>query len=86
MKNAASKAIAISKALDAVIRDDRGRLIASLVSKLGDIQIAEDALQEASISALNYWARSDPRPTPPHQIMTVAASAIGDVNTFGHLS
>jgi len=58
MKNAAPKAIATTKALEEVLRIDRGRLLSGLISRLGDFQTAEDALQEASISALTHWGRS----------------------------
>lgn len=58
MKNAAPKAIAVNNAVNDVIRNDRGRLMAGLVSRLGDFQLAEDALQDAAISALKHWGRS----------------------------
>ncbi|MDO6591122.1 hypothetical protein DS901_15550 [Loktanella sp. D2R18] len=58
MTNAAPKAIAVNKAVDDVICSDRGRLMAGLVSRLGDFQLAEDALQDATISALGHWGRS----------------------------
>ncbi|WP_299029576.1 DUF6596 domain-containing protein [uncultured Sulfitobacter sp.] len=58
MSNAAPKAIAVNKAVNDVIRSDRGRLMAGLVSRLGDFQLAEDALQDATISALGHWGRS----------------------------
>jgi RNA polymerase sigma-70 factor (ECF subfamily) len=58
MKNAAPKAIAVNKAVNEVIRSDRGRLMAGLVSRLGDFQLAEDALQDAAISALGHWGRA----------------------------
>jgi len=58
MNNAAPKAIAVNKAVNDVIRSDRGRLMAGLVSRLGDFQLAEDALQDATISALGHWGRS----------------------------
>ena len=58
MNNAAPKAIAVNKAVNDVIRRDRGRLMAGLVARLGDFQLAEDALQEAAISALKHWGRS----------------------------
>lgn len=58
MKDAAPKAIAVQKAVDAVIRNDRGRLLAGLTARLGDFQLAEDALQDAIISALGHWGRS----------------------------
>jgi len=72
MPNAAPKTIAISKALDEVIRNDRGRLLAGLISRLGDFQIAEDALQEALISALGHWGRSGIPRAPTAWLMKVA--------------
>ncbi|MES2548879.1 MAG: sigma factor-like helix-turn-helix DNA-binding protein, partial [Pseudomonadota bacterium] len=45
-------------ALAQVLRQDRGRLLAALVSRVGDFQRAEDALQEAATSALVHWARA----------------------------
>jgi len=72
MPNEAPKAIAISKALDQVMRDDRGRLLAGLISRLGDFQIAEDALQEAMISALGHWGRSGIPHSPAGWLMKVA--------------
>jgi RNA polymerase sigma-70 factor (ECF subfamily) len=58
MKNAAPKAIAVNHVVDDVLRRDRGRLLSGLISQLGDFQLAEDALQEAAISALKHWGRS----------------------------
>jgi len=72
MPNATPKTIAITKALDEVMRNDWGRLLAGLVSRLGDIQSAEDALQEASISALGHWGRSGIPHSPIAWLMKVA--------------
>ena len=58
MKNAAPKAIAVQHVIDDVMRRNRGRLLAGLISRLRDFQLAEDALQEASISALKHWSRT----------------------------
>lgn len=58
MKNAAPRAIAVNRVVDDVLRRDRGRLLSGLISRLGDFQLAEDALQEAAISALKHWGRS----------------------------
>lgn len=58
MKNAAPRAIAISQVVDDVLRRERGRLLSGLIKRLGDFQLAEDALQEAAISALKHWGRS----------------------------
>ncbi len=55
MKNAAPKAIAVTHVIDEVLRRDRGRLLAGLISRFRDFQLAEDALQEACIAALKHW-------------------------------
>ena len=46
------------QALDRCLRQDRGRLIAALSTRLRDVQRAEDALQEAAASALGHWGRA----------------------------
>lgn len=46
------------QALDRCLRQDRGRLIAALSTRLRDVQRAEDALQEAAASALGHWGRT----------------------------
>jgi RNA polymerase sigma-70 factor, ECF subfamily len=43
--------------LDRVFREDWGRVLASLVSFLGDIELAEDAAQEAFATAAERWPR-----------------------------
>lgn len=40
------------------MREERGRLLAILVGKLTDIELAEDALQDAVESALFHWAKN----------------------------
>ncbi len=49
--------LAVARALEAVMRNDRGRLLAALISRLRDFQLAEEALQEAALSALAHWGR-----------------------------
>lgn len=46
------------QALDLCLRRDRGRLLAALASRTGDVQRAEDALHEAASSALVHWGRA----------------------------
>ncbi len=58
MKSAVPSAIAVQQVIDDVMRRDRGRLLAGLIARLGDFQLAQDALQEAAISALKHWGRS----------------------------
>ena len=72
MKDAAPKAIAVQKALTQVLSEDQGRLIAGLIAKLGDFQLAEDALQDAAISALGHWGRSGIPHSPTAWLMKVA--------------
>jgi RNA polymerase sigma-70 factor (ECF subfamily) len=51
-------------ALDAVFRDHWGRVLATLVGILGDIELAEDAAAEAFAIAAERWPR-DGEPTNP---------------------
>ncbi len=69
---AAPEAIAVTRALDAVLRQDRGRLIAALIARLRDFQLAEDALQEAAVSALSHWGRSGLPASPQGWLLRVA--------------
>ena len=64
--------IAINKAIEEVLRRDRGRLMAGLTSRLRDIEVAEDALQEALISAMSHWGRSGLPNSPIGWLMKVA--------------
>lgn len=72
MVNAAPRAIAINNTLDDVLRKDRGRLMAALISRFGNFQTAEDALQDACISALVHWGRSGLPKVPTAWLMRVA--------------
>lgn len=65
MMHPASGAIAVTRALDALVRDDRGRLLSALIAKLRDFQLAEDCLQDALISAVTHWNRNG-LPHSPH--------------------
>jgi RNA polymerase sigma-70 factor (ECF subfamily) len=64
--------IAINKAIEEVLKRDRGRLMAGLTSRLRDIEVAEDALQEALISAMSHWGRSGLPKSPIGWLMKVA--------------
>jgi predicted RNA polymerase sigma factor len=72
MAAASAQAIAISQRLEAVLRQDRGRLMAALTYKLGSLQLAEDALQEACISALGHWGRDGLPQSPQAWLIRVA--------------
>jgi RNA polymerase sigma-70 factor (ECF subfamily) len=53
-----------SVALDAIFREHWGRVLATLVGSLGDIELAEDAAQEAFAIAAERWPR-DGEPANP---------------------
>lgn len=72
MTTAAPQAIAVAKVLDQVMRSDRGRLLASLVAGLRNLSLAEEALQEASVSAMSHWSRSGLPQSPQGWLLTVA--------------
>jgi len=50
--------------LDDVFREEWGRVLATLVRLLGDIELAEDAAQEAFLTAAERWPR-DGKPANP---------------------
>jgi len=50
--------------LEQVFREEWARVLASLVGWLGDIQLAEDAVQDAFAIAAERWP-SDGAPTNP---------------------
>jgi RNA polymerase sigma-70 factor (ECF subfamily) len=65
MTSPASGAVAVTQALNRLARDDRGRLVAALIARLRDFQLAEDALQDAMMAAVTHWGRSG-IPSSPH--------------------
>jgi RNA polymerase sigma-70 factor, ECF subfamily len=58
--------------LDQLFRDDWGRVLASLVGFLGDIELAEDAAQEAFATAAERWPRDGVPPNPTGWLITTA--------------
>jgi RNA polymerase sigma-70 factor (ECF subfamily) len=51
-------------AVERVFREEYGRLIASLVRRFGDIDIAQEAAGEALVAALEKWPESGVPPNP----------------------
>jgi RNA polymerase sigma factor (sigma-70 family) len=72
MTSAAPSAIAAIHAVETVMRQDRGRLLAALVARLRNFQLAEDALQDAAISAISHWGRSGLPASPQGWLLKVA--------------
>ena len=67
-----ASAIAVSRELDRVMRADRGRLLSVLAAGLRDLSLAEEVLQEASVSALSHWGRSGLPASPQGWLLQVA--------------
>ncbi len=59
-------------ALDAVFRSQWGRVLATLVGFLGDIELAEDAAQEAFAIAAERWPRDGEPPNPAGWLIATA--------------
>ena len=62
----------VDASLERVLREERTRLIASLVRILGDWDIAEELVQEAAVSALEHWPRDGLPRNPGAWLMTTA--------------
>jgi RNA polymerase sigma-70 factor, ECF subfamily len=58
--------------LEDTFRDEWGRVLASLVGFLGDIELAEDAAQEAFASAAERWPRDGSPANPTGWLITTA--------------
>jgi RNA polymerase sigma-70 factor, ECF subfamily len=58
--------------IEAVFREERGRVLATLISVLGDVDLAEDALQEACAVALERWPRDGAPANPAGWLVAVA--------------
>ncbi len=56
----------------AVFREDWGRAVAALTRVLGDLQLAEDAVQDAFTIALERWPRDGTPTSPGAWIVTTA--------------
>lgn len=58
--------------IESVVREEWGRVLAILVAKIRDFELAEDALQDALIAALDQWSRDGVPANPSAWLLTVA--------------
>src|SRR6476620_10326044 len=58
--------------IEGVFRADSGRAVASLVRFFGDIDLAEEAVQDAFVVALQRWPDQGLPPNPAAWIITTA--------------
>jgi RNA polymerase sigma-70 factor (ECF subfamily) len=58
--------------IDRVFREEYGRAVAVLVRIFGDIDIAEEAVQDAFVAALRHWSSAGLPPSPAGWLITTA--------------
>ena len=61
-----------------VFREEYGRVVAVLVRRFGDIDLAEEAVQDAFTAAVDRWPRTGPPPSPAGWIITTARNRAVD--------
>ncbi len=64
---------------DTLVRNERAQLLALLIKQLGDIELAEDALQDAFIKAWQQWQHSTLPDNPKSWLLKVAYNHAIDV-------
>ncbi|KIH98734.1 RNA polymerase subunit sigma-24 [Streptomonospora alba] len=70
---------AVSSAeVERVFREEHARAVAVLVRRFGDIDLAEEAVQEAFTAALRRWPHDGPPPRPAGWILTTARNRAVD--------
>ena len=47
----------LEHAINQLVREEWGRILAALVKSVGNLQLAEDALQDAVVAALHHWSK-----------------------------
>ncbi len=58
--------------IETTFREEHGRILAALISQLGDFTLAEDALQDALVNALERWETDGVPRNPGAWLLTVA--------------
>jgi RNA polymerase sigma-70 factor (ECF subfamily) len=64
--------LSIKQTIDRTVREEWGRILASLVASLNDFQLAEDCLQDAVVSAMGHWTKNGLPRSPAAWLITVA--------------
>jgi RNA polymerase sigma-70 factor, ECF subfamily len=58
--------------IEKTFREEHGRVLAALISRMGDFELAEDALQDALVNALERWEIDGIPRNPGAWLLTVA--------------
>lgn len=67
-----------TRMVEEVARESRGRLLAILSRRTGDLAAAEDALQRAFLKALEHWPRTGAPDQPEAWLLTTAKRSLID--------
>lgn len=62
----------VAQQIEATFREEHGRILAALISQFRDFELAEDALQDALLNALEHWKISGVPNNPGAWLLTVA--------------
>src|SRR5574341_362952 len=62
----------VATQIERTFREEHGRVLAALISQLGDFTLAEDALQDALVNALERWETDGVPRNPGAWLLTVA--------------
>ena len=63
---------ALPTLLERIFREEQGRVVATLIRQFGDIDVAEEAMQEAFVVAARQWPDQGLPPNPGGWILTTA--------------
>jgi RNA polymerase sigma-70 factor (ECF subfamily) len=72
MDDRAAGAMRSVESVEAVFREERGRLLASLVRRFGDLDLAEDVASEVIEAALQHWPAEGVPAKPGAWLLTTA--------------
>jgi RNA polymerase sigma-70 factor (ECF subfamily) len=64
----------LSEQISAIVRAEHGRVVATLIRRLGDIDLAEDAVADALLTALERWPVDGIPPNPGGWLTTTAGN------------
>jgi RNA polymerase sigma-70 factor, ECF subfamily len=64
----------VSDEIAGIVRAEHGRVVATLIRRLGDIDLAEDAVADALVTALERWPRDGIPPNPGAWLTTTAGN------------
>jgi len=69
-----AQAAELDAAITEIVRAEHGRIVATLIRRLGDIDLAEDAVAEALVTALERWPVDGIPPNPGAWLTTTAGN------------